>query len=280
MLQKPSAAVRLIRRLPKRALALRLWNRIVRLRGMASAETFFWADMRVDPKDIIQATILHFGVWEPEISEIVQRLVRRGDVAVDIGANVGYYSLLFARLGAGVVAIEAHPDLVLRLIEHDRINRAGMRVIGCAVAKDVGIVELFEAPRTNVGMSTIIPGKFSRSLRVRSSPLMPLLRYDQRSHVSFIKIDVEGAEAPIMREIAANLDELSDRLSICVEAGSDWSDAFDALLSAGFSAYVIPNDLATAWQRLLDDAPAGKPVRVSSFPREKCDLILTREELA
>jgi len=55
--------------------------------------------------------VLRFrGVWEPVLSEFILRHVQEGDVCVDAGANIGYFSLLFAqRVGTSgkVIAIEA-----------------------------------------------------------------------------------------------------------------------------------------------------------------------------
>jgi FkbM family methyltransferase len=255
-----------------------LWNRIERIRGQAIATTVFGAKMRCDPKDIIQATILHFGVWEPEITEIVASIVRRGDIAVDIGANVGYYSLLFSKLGAKPIAIEPHPRLAHEIEENDRLNAFNIRIEAVAVTERQGTVQLYEAPRTNVGMSTLMPGRFTKSIDVPGATLIDILKPFDLKRISLFKIDIEGSEAPVMSEIAANLPLFSDRLAICVEAGSDWSDAFDFLQAQGFSAWRIPTDLGTLWTRLLNDEPADKPVRIDSFPRESCDLLLMRED--
>ena len=68
----------------------------------------------------LDAYLRYRGVWEPVLSEFILRHVQDGDVCVDVGANVGYFSLLFAqRVGASgkVIAIEAAPDTARRLWE-------------------------------------------------------------------------------------------------------------------------------------------------------------------
>ena len=54
--------------------------------------------MRINFPDQIQERIYLFGVWEPVITRFVKSRLKPGDLFVDIGANVGYYSLLAAKL--------------------------------------------------------------------------------------------------------------------------------------------------------------------------------------
>src|SRR5690242_8873726 len=66
------------------------------------------------------------GTWEWDKQRLVQKLLRSGDSFFDVGANVGFYSLLASRLvgSAGrVVAFEPLPRNVQALKEHLRINR-------------------------------------------------------------------------------------------------------------------------------------------------------------
>ena len=58
------------------------------------ASTVSGMKMKGDAKDIIQQYIYYFGVWEPHITGWVSRRLAPGDTFVDVGANIGYYSLL------------------------------------------------------------------------------------------------------------------------------------------------------------------------------------------
>ena len=98
-----------IRRLPLPAarFAFRAYNKALRiLRPEHLATTY------CDPRDLIQRMILHFGVWEPDVSRVIEQSLAPGDVFVDIGANIGYDTLLASsRVGptGRVVSIEASP---------------------------------------------------------------------------------------------------------------------------------------------------------------------------
>ena len=74
--------------------------------------------MHGDTTDLIQRYIYYFGEWEPVISKWFRQHVQQGDTVVDVGANVGWYTLLAARLVGPlgrVVAIEASPSIALAL---------------------------------------------------------------------------------------------------------------------------------------------------------------------
>jgi hypothetical protein len=74
---------------------------------------------------IMPRCIYWFGVWEPPLSDWIRRALRPGDVFVDVGANIGWFTLLGARAvapGGSVVAIEASPDTARRLDEALALN--------------------------------------------------------------------------------------------------------------------------------------------------------------
>ena len=95
--------------------ALLVYNSTLKtLRREWSARTCFGAVVKCRLEDVVQKSIFHFGVWEPEITEIVCARLRPGDTFIDLGANIGYYTLLGARLTGQrgcVVGIEPSPSL-------------------------------------------------------------------------------------------------------------------------------------------------------------------------
>src|SRR5882757_4827335 len=92
-------------------------RRIVRAR--------FGARFAVDTQDLIQRYIYMFGVWEPHMTRWLQSRLRPGDTFVDVGANIGYYSILASRLVGDegrVVALEASPAFHQQLLKQVRLN--------------------------------------------------------------------------------------------------------------------------------------------------------------
>src|SRR5208282_4953475 len=94
--------------------ALRAYDKILRTLGTEyMTTTYFGAHMYCNTSDLIQFFIFHFGVWEPDVSRVIERNLDLGDVFVDAGANVGYYTLLGSRRvgpSGKVISIEASPS--------------------------------------------------------------------------------------------------------------------------------------------------------------------------
>src|SRR5438270_12223773 len=71
----------------------------------------FGADLELDVSNHVDSTIF-IGCYEPVNTFLFKRILRRGGTAVDVGANIGYFTLLAASLvgeTGRVIAAEAHP---------------------------------------------------------------------------------------------------------------------------------------------------------------------------
>ena len=134
------------------------------------------------------------GYYEPFITKIVKKTVKEGEVVLDIGAHIGYYTLLFARLvgkKGKVYAFEPDPKnfaLLKRNVEANGYNNVVLEQK--AVSDKGGKVMLHLGERS--AHHSILKNKYSgdRSVEVESVRLDDYIK----SRVDFIKIDVEGAE--------------------------------------------------------------------------------------
>ena len=126
-----------------------------------------------------------------------------GFVFLDIGANVGGYSMAMAALagpGARIVAVEPQPKIFERLTFNIRQNPFGtVKALDCAVADRNGDVTLFIDPRNQGESSVKIVGSTGQSqLKVPARTLFDLVSQEGFDHVDAVKIDVEGAEDLIL----------------------------------------------------------------------------------
>ena len=62
--------------------------------GLREGETFFGAKIQCDIRDFIQRRIYFFRIYEPNLTHYITANVQPGELFVDLGANIGYFSLL------------------------------------------------------------------------------------------------------------------------------------------------------------------------------------------
>jgi FkbM family methyltransferase len=113
-----------------------------------------------------------------------------GQIVIDIGANMGCFTLAAARYGARVIAVEPHPDNLRYLRRNVAANRIDAEVIGAAVAASDGTCRLFTGSDT--GYHSL---RFNAGRGYTDVPAMTLSNLLARvEHCELMKIDCEGAE--------------------------------------------------------------------------------------
>jgi hypothetical protein len=140
-------------------------------------KTYFGALMRCNLSDLIQSYVFHFGVWEPEISHLVGQILKPGDVFVDIGANVGYDSLLGSSLVGPlgrVIAIEASPTTFAELKKNIALNKStNIRAVNVAVSDREGTLDLFDVSARNCGAATTLVERGGKLIASVDAPAPP-----------------------------------------------------------------------------------------------------------
>src|SRR5262249_28776204 len=114
---------------------------------------------------------------------------------------------------------------------------------------------------------------------VDALPLEQILTADEMQRLRLIKMDVEGAEPPILRHLLDQLSICPPTMDIVVEASPDddpaaWRDVFERLRDAGFTAWAIENDYELDWY-LRWRRPTSLQ-RVDVMPARQQDLLFTR----
>jgi FkbM family methyltransferase len=197
--------------------------------------------IRVDTRDLIQRSIYFTGRWEDEIASHVRHL-GPGDLFVDVGANVGYFSLLAASRGADVIAFEPDPECCVQLDANALINGYAIDARRLAISDEKGESTLYLAPAENRGGSSLKTGK-GPSLPVPTDTLDAQL--DGRKP-TLVKIDVEGAEVRVLRGARALLSSNAPPDIICEvsefslkELGSSKDELFALMAEHGFACKII-----------------------------------------
>jgi FkbM family methyltransferase len=266
----------------------RAYDKALRLfRQEYIGKTYFGALMHCNLSDLIQSYVFHFGIWEPEISHLVARILKPGDVFVDIGANVGYDSLLGSSLvgpQGQVVAIEASPTTFAKLKENIALNKStNIRAVNVAVSDRVGTLDLFDVSERNCGAATTLAGRGGKLIAsVDALPLAQILTPTEMGSVRLIKIDVEGAEPMILNDILDHIEGFPASMDIIVESSPDEFEAssqlFSRMTQTGYYAYAIENDYEK--DRYLSNRPLSPLVFADTPPLMQCDLLYTRKKIA
>jgi len=185
------------------------WARLANRDGYVNARAAPFGSSFTGPsRDVITRHIYRLGAHEPAITRYLLENVRlqSGDVAFDIGANLGWYSVLLSRLsapGAQVFAFEPDPESYRLLTINLTANAAG-NVTACNVAlgETAGVAELHRYKASNNGRHTLLSGNTGGgTVRV---PVDTLAAFWERQAlgdrpIRVVKIDVEGFEYFVLR---------------------------------------------------------------------------------
>lgn len=143
------------------------------------------------------------GVFEAATTRLVERFVRPGMRVLDVGANIGYFTLLFARLvgpTGHVWAVEPARAYRERLLGHLEANRLSDRV----TVLDFGLSDHDGEATISVGESSAtlhpvadVPARGSETIRLRT--LDAVVREAHLGRLDLIKIDVDGHEPAVLR---------------------------------------------------------------------------------
>jgi FkbM family methyltransferase len=275
-----------------------LWNEVVRhfrwlestSKSTAEARTFFGSKILVDPQDMCGRFLYYFGMWEPNLTHWISERLEDGDVFVDVGANVGYFSLLASTLvGSGrVVAVEPTPRAFDMLEESLRRSRASnVRAVNAAAWHEESVLQMFSG--ANLTMSSLMSDWAARwndyeSCDVPAARLSDILTPQEMKSARIVKIDVEGAEWHVIQGMTELLQECREDLEVMVEVTPKLlaseqhtgEELLELFAHHGFRPYILEND----YSPLAYCAPSVpcSPQRITNLPAdcEQADIIFSR----
>ena len=166
------------------------------LRKMQTADGYL---MDLDPLHYPDGAML-YGTFEVASVRLVQRIIRPGDVVLDIGGNIGYYAIRFSQLvgpTGQVFAFEPVPTTVQRLRDNVRANGC-TNVVICpvAVTNESMPVTIYETDHHGIaGLQPLTADTISHA--ADGVLLDDFLQCDRP--VRLMKIDVEGAERLVLQ---------------------------------------------------------------------------------
>jgi FkbM family methyltransferase len=212
------------------------------LSPIKDCRTVFGAVVHCNARDFVQRRIRFFEIFEHNLTYYTINKLREGDIYLDIGANIGYFSLLASRcVGSSgrVIAVEADPVTFTSLKKNLELNNCrnvlASNVAATGTACKIGIRR---SDPYNLGSNAIAVGTGADD--IEGLPLRDIVG-DDLSRVRFIKIDIEGSEAPILSAILEALPDLQDDLIVATEISHSSADQVARFAAAGFRAYAMQN---------------------------------------
>lgn len=162
--------------------------------------------MHVDPRSATHKAPFWTGRYDDAIIDQFTSVFQKDWVVMDIGANIGYYALSFARalqnLGGGqVIAVEPLPANAAKLIQHISLNGFNkmINLLQVALGDKNGTITIFATENGSTGNAYIGEEAIDK-MKSSSSYQIPIERLDdthllkELQRCDFIKMDIEGAE--------------------------------------------------------------------------------------
>lgn len=204
------------------------------------------------------------GDYEPVTTAAFLRAVRPGMRIVDVGAHVGYYSILASRAAGAegsVLAIEPDPESLALLQQNlDWNGCKNVRVVQAGVADRAGPATLYVDP-LGPGYNSLYPLSHTtaRPISVRLETLDALVE----GQADLVKMDIEGAEPRALQGMTRLLRDSPD-LVLFVEvnperlraAGTSATETARLLVGQGFELWALDDVRKECWPVTSPDDPA------------------------
>jgi FkbM family methyltransferase len=208
----------------------------------------------IDPDDTEVAPHLALdGFWESWVNLWLFRTVRPGWRCVDVGAHLGYYTLLLDKLigeTGHVIALEPNPDTQRRLATNCRLNGVRATLLPWAAGEQEGSATL-HCDRDRAGSGTLRARAAAVALPVQVRRVDDVVR----PPIQLLKVDAEGWDIPAILG-AAGLLAASPGCLVLFEHCSDFFDSADAERAAlGRLLGMLPGSL-----RAIEGDGTARPV--------------------
>ena len=208
--------------------------------------------MRVGLVDFIERNLALYRSWDAKVLGVLEQHLKPGDTFIDIGANIGYFTLMGSRLVGEkgcVIALEPSIRALAKLTQNLRMNDTkNVILLSLACGKSKNLKSLYQASIHNIGET-------SMSTHMGTAPTetiisLPLDDILQQLNImpSMIKIDIEGYEFEALQGMSNILKNF--RPTIVTEITPRWleaqgrtaGDVHDYMDQHGYDCFLIGED--------------------------------------
>jgi FkbM family methyltransferase len=201
---------------------------------------------RVDD-DVIRPAVRISGHWEPQEESLLRQLVQSGCRFLDVGANIGWFSILAAQIAPNVEidAVEPMPRSLQALRMNLWTHVPGALIHPVALGDRRSVVAMEEAPH-NPGDARVMPAAETATVLVASISGDEL--FEGRAF-DVIKVDVQGFELDVLTGLQATIDRspglkcvVEFQPSALTDRGQSPQSTLEAYRSMGFAVHASVSD--------------------------------------
>ena len=206
--------------------------------------------IELNPVSLIDRKIILTSNHDPIVFELISNILKPQGIFLDIGANIGYFSLLAARLpDVQVISFEPSPREIVRFYRNIALNRfSNITLFPYGLSDQVTSSSLYIHDDSNPGMNSPINlqdlfpyVKYNQIASCNFIPLDHIFSETLLSKVQLCKIDVEGYEMSILKGMSKSIENMSNTVFV-VEispeylqvAGYNPKDIYDYFEKYGF----------------------------------------------
>lgn len=194
--------------------------------------------------DLIGQFILNHGYWEGHLVHIYSQLINSNDVILDAGANIGFHTIQFARLGKKVYAYDPQPIVFNLLCTNILFNAVTDKVeqYKLGLSDKTGTIKM--QPLSKFDEKNGMHNFGGRGLTTDDigEEEVHLVTFDK--DVNVIKIDIQGSELYAFKGMESLIDRCNPWIMFENYEGQENDDkALEFLLNKGYIVYRIMNNL-------------------------------------
>tara|TARA_Y100000741_G_scaffold363815_1_gene352971 strand:+ start:3993 stop:4883 length:891 start_codon:yes stop_codon:yes gene_type:complete len=211
----------------------------------------------------ISKELLLYGFHEERTTNIVKKIIKPGMNLIELGANVGYYTLLESRLlnGKGkIFAIEPVPENFTSLNDNIKLNdHKNIETFNLAISDKKGEFDFFLTNESNWGsmvdpssdkisktMSDKLKIRHNNKIKVKAISIDDFVKENNIKEVNFIRMDIEGYEIEAIKGMKNTL-KSNGNISLLIEIHNkifsdvkkSYGPTFEFLLNNGFKPKIL-----------------------------------------
>ncbi len=186
--------------------------------------------LRIYPGNEVFRSIFVRGIYDPNLVTVIKALLPTDGVFIDVGANMGYCSLLMSRTvgeDGKIFAIEPSERDFLRLVDNVSLNKlSNVGVYRLAISDGYGRVKVSIAPEERSSLNTLgtaFSNKGIEELRSEEVIATTLDRFTEQEgidRIDVIKMDIEGSEFKALRGAKESIERYRPTLIVGVNKNS------------------------------------------------------------